>query len=68
MNKFEKACIKERILLLVRLRATGTPADLAMKLEISERSIKRIISELREAGNNIMYDYNCMSYIYQEKR
>jgi biotin operon repressor len=66
MNKFERACIKERILQLVRLRATGTPSELAMKLEISERSIKRIIHELREAGNNIMYDYNSLSYIKQD--
>ena len=48
---------------LVRLRSTGTPSQLAMKFEISERSIKRIIRELREAGNNIRYDYNCMSYV-----
>jgi hypothetical protein len=66
MNKFEKACIKERILQLVRLRATGTPSELAMKLEISERSIKRIMHELRETGNNIIYDYKCVSYIKQD--
>jgi len=68
MNKFEKTCIKERILQLVRLRATGTPAELAMKMEISERSIKRIISELRASGKNIWYDYNCISYISEENR
>jgi predicted DNA-binding transcriptional regulator YafY len=63
MNSFQKACIKERIMQLVRLRSTGTPSQLAMKFEISERSIKRIIRELREAGINIRYDYNSMSYI-----
>jgi predicted DNA-binding transcriptional regulator YafY len=66
MYKDRKACIKERILQLVRLRSTGTPSQLAMKFEISERSVKRIIRELRDAGNNIVYDYNCMSYICVE--
>jgi len=66
MNSFQKNCIKGRIIQLAKLRATGTPAQLAMKFEISERSVKRIIRELREAGKNIRYDYNCMSYIWTE--
>jgi len=66
MNSFQKDCIKGRIIQLAKLRATGTPAQLAMKFEISERSIKRIINELRQAGNNIRYDYNCVSYIWTE--
>ena len=66
MNSFQKDCIKGRIIQLAKLRATGTPAQLAMKFEISERSVKRIIRELREAGTNIRYDYNCMSYIWTE--
>jgi predicted DNA-binding transcriptional regulator YafY len=66
MNSFKKDCIKGRIIQLAKLRSTGTPAQLAMKFEISERSVKRIIRELREAGANIRYDYNCMSYIWSE--
>jgi predicted DNA-binding transcriptional regulator YafY len=66
MNSYKKNCIKERIMQLVRLRSTGTPSELAMKFEISERSIKRIIRELREAGKNIRYDYNCVSYVWAE--
>ena len=63
MNKFEKACIKTRLIKLARLKSTGTPADLASKFEISERSIKRIIKELREEGESLKYDYNSMSYV-----
>lgn len=63
MNKFEKACIKVRLIKLARLKSTGTPADLASKFEISERSIKRIIKELRDEGEFLKYDYNSMSYV-----
>jgi predicted DNA-binding transcriptional regulator YafY len=67
MNKFQKDCIKGRIIQLAKLRSTGTPAQLAMKFEISERSVKRIINELRQSGNMIRYDYNCVSYVWTEK-
>ena len=63
MNKFEKACIKVRILQLAKLKSTGTPSELALKCEISVRSIKRIIRELRDEGSKLKYDYNCMSYV-----
>jgi hypothetical protein len=66
MNKFERACIKGRILQLARMRSTGTPEDLASKFEISSRTIKRIIKELREEGEDLRYDYNCMSYIFSK--
>jgi DNA-binding Lrp family transcriptional regulator len=67
MNKFEKACIKMRILKLASLECTGTPADLARKFEISERSVKRIISEIRDDGGSIRYDYLRISYVMEEK-
>ena len=67
MNKFEKACFKDRIIQLAKLRSTGTPAQLAMKFEISERSVKRIVNELRQSGSMIRYDYNCVSYVCTEK-
>jgi predicted DNA-binding transcriptional regulator YafY len=63
MNKSEKACIKNRIIKLAGLRCTGTPADLAAKFEMSDRSVKRIIREMREEGCMIEYDYASISYI-----
>jgi biotin operon repressor len=66
MNKFEKACIKGRILKLARLKSTGTPAELALKFEISERSIKRIIKEMRDEGNMIRYVHTRMSYVCEK--
>ena len=66
MNKFEKACFKKRIIRLVRLRSTGTPSQLAEKFEISERSVKRIIRELKEDGEVTKFDHNCISYVGSE--
>jgi biotin operon repressor len=65
MNKFEKTCIKGRILKLASLKCTGTPGDLAAKFEISERSVKRIIKEMREEGSKIRFDYARISYVIE---
>jgi DNA-binding Lrp family transcriptional regulator len=66
MKKFDKACIKVRIRRLAALKGTGTPAELAARLEISERSVKRIISEMRVEGINLRYDYVRISYVIEE--
>jgi biotin operon repressor len=55
MNKFQKETLKKRLLRLAILKSTGPPADLALRFEISERSIKRMVRELRENGNDIRY-------------
>ena len=66
MNKFEKACIKERLLKLIKLQSTGTPAQLADKFEISERTVKRIIKELRDEGSAVSYNHACVSYVFEK--
>jgi hypothetical protein len=66
MNKFEKTCIKGRIQKLALLKATGTPAELAAKFDISERSVKRIISEMRNEGIDLRFDYVRISYVLRE--
>jgi hypothetical protein len=42
--------IKLRILRLAALKSTGRPADLAIRFNISERSVKRIVGEIRNEG------------------
>ena len=66
MNKFQKKSIKERILKLSRLKSTGSPADLAFRLEISERSVKRFVKEMRDEGIDIRYSQAIMSYVIYE--
>ncbi len=63
MNKFQRETLKVRILKLAKLKSTGPPADLAFRFEISERSIKRIVKEIRDEGTDIRYSPISRSYV-----
>jgi len=63
MNKFQKEALKERLLKLATLKGTGAPAELAGRFEVSERSIKRIVREIRESGIDIRYSKIRESYV-----
>ena len=56
--------IIERIDQLIRLKATGTPQELSLKLELSERTVYRYVDEMKALGVPIEYDKNYGSYIY----
>jgi biotin operon repressor len=66
MNKFQRETLKVRLLKLATLKATGAPAELASRFEISERSIKRIVREIREEGTEIRYCQIRRSYVTGE--
>jgi len=66
MNKFQKETLKMRLLKLASLKSTGAPAELALRFEISERSIKRIVKELREEGTDLRYSQTRQSYVTEE--
>ena len=66
MNKFQKETLKMRLLKLASLKSTGAPAELALRFEISERSIKRIVKELREEGTDLRYSQLRRSYVTEE--
>jgi transposase len=55
-----------RLLKLASLKSTGAPAALALRFEISERSIKRIVKELREEGTDLRYSQTRQSYVTEE--
>lgn len=63
MNKFQRETIKDRLLRLAVLRSTGTPAELALRLEISERSVKRYVKEMRDEGKDIRFSQSRGSYV-----
>ena len=67
MNKFEKETLKARLLRLAALKSTGPPAELAIRFEISERSVKRIVRELRDEGNELRYSQTRRSYVTEEE-
>ena len=66
MNRFQKETLKMRLLKLASLKSTGAPAELALRFEISERSIKRIVKELREEGTDLRYSQTRQSYVTEE--
>ena len=66
MNKFHKETLKKRLLKLAVLKSTGAPAELALRFEISERSVKRIVKEIREEGTDLRYSQLRRSYVTEE--
>ena len=57
-------CVKS----LIALKATGSPRMLANKFAISERTVYRIIDDLRFAtGEEIEYSYLHESYVFKKK-
>jgi hypothetical protein len=63
MNKFQKETLKKRLLKLAMLKSTGAPAELALRFEISERTVKRLVKELREDGTYLTYSPTRRSYV-----
>ena len=66
MNRFQKETLKARLLKLATLKSTGAPADLALRFEISERSVKRMVKEIRDEGIEIRYSQSCRSYVTEK--
>jgi len=66
MNKVQKVAIKARLKKLAGLKSTGSPSDLALRFEVSERTIKRIVKELRDEGISIKFSPSSGSYILED--
>jgi len=55
----------ERADRLIRLKATGTAIEFALKLGISRKTLFRLLKYLREKGANIKYCRYRRSYYYE---
>jgi DNA-binding IclR family transcriptional regulator len=53
----------KRVNALASRRATGTPAELAQKLDIPPRSLYRLIEVMKELDIPIAYNRHCRSYV-----
>ncbi|MCD4768690.1 MAG: HTH domain-containing protein [Bacteroidales bacterium] len=62
MKKSARFRLQERIITLARVRGAGSPADLAIKLDSTERTIKRTVKEIRDQGIPIYFDHRSGSY------
>ena len=54
----------ERLHHLIKRKATGTPKELANRLEVSEASVYEYIKTLKEMGAPVAYDIYRKSYVY----
>lgn len=48
MNITQNLELKRRIIELVQRKATGTPCDLAQKLNVSKRNLYRVLRDLKD--------------------
>ena len=67
MNVIEIKDKIDKIDQLIKLKATGTPKVLAKKLNTTERTVYRIIKQLKEMGCPIYYDKERKSYCYKQQ-
>lgn len=56
----------ERIDQLVRLQGTGSPKELATRLNISKAKLYRIIDIMKALNAPIVYDFAIQSFVYEE--
>lgn len=65
MSYLKKLEAIKRIHVLIRRKSTGSPEELAERLNISRASIFRYIKELKEMGAPVFYSRDRKSYIYE---
>ncbi|WP_268122025.1 HTH domain-containing protein [Roseivirga pacifica] len=63
-NLIEKAALIKRIHLLIKRRGTGSPEQLANRLQISKASLFRNIDTMKALGAPIVYDFTGNTYYY----
>jgi len=66
LTLIEKIRQISRLHLLIERKATGSPAKLARRLELSERSIYNLIDQMKSLGAPIEYSQSAQSYQYRE--
>ncbi|MEM1319267.1 MAG: hypothetical protein AAGG75_03370 [Bacteroidota bacterium] len=65
MKLFATLKMVERLDQLIRLKSTGTPKKLAVRLGISERSVHRLIEMMKDMEAPIYYCIARQSYCYE---
>ncbi|MEW7279599.1 HTH domain-containing protein [Aquimarina sp. 2201CG1-2-11] len=52
---------------LIRIKATGPPEVLALRLEVSKNTIYRTIKTMKLLNAPIIYDFSIQSYVYEKE-
>ena len=63
MKLIENAALVDRVICLIKRKATGDAVTFASKLEMSKRSVQRLIQEMKEEGYPIDFCKHSNSYI-----
>lgn len=66
MNILEQIRLVEQLDQLIRMKATGTPKDIAARLEMSERNFYRLIDGMKTMGFPISYCKLRQTYFYEK--
>lgn len=67
MGLLEKLQLLERIHGYITRKGTGSPRAFARKIGLSERSLYRILAELKENSIDIQYDKDRKTYEYRSE-
>ncbi len=67
MNVTKQINLIKRVDQLIRLQATGTPEELACKLEVSKSKLYRIINMMKEFNAPIEYNTMLETYTYKKE-
>jgi predicted transcriptional regulator len=65
MNFMEHITALERLHNLIRLKATGTPEQLAQRFDVSLGTINNLLKILRGKGLPVLYDRERQTYYYE---
>ena len=66
MNLLDEIHRLDRLEQLIRLQMTGSPNELSEKMQISKRTVFRLIDILKEIGCPIYFNKEKNSYCYEE--
>jgi len=66
MTLKEKMILIHRVHELIRRKATGSPKDLAARLEINERQWYRLLNDMKDMGLPVLYCKDRKSYYYDD--
>ncbi len=67
MTFLEQIALLKRMDALIRRKSTGTPCQLARKLDISRSSVHNYIQILKKLGAPVVYCSRSRSYTYTER-
>ncbi len=68
MNRTEYVAKLSRLSKLIDAENTGLPSKLAKRFNISERTLRRLIGDLKSEGETIYFDRNINSYRRKDSR